>query len=62
MDPHTHQSDELVELGQLMHFPWAKVASIPDVVNSPQLNERGFFIEAADPDSGRSFKYPGSAF
>ena len=46
----------------MMHFPWAKVASIPEVVNSPQLNEREFFIEAADHDSGRSFKYPGAPF
>ena len=58
----THTTDELVELGQMMHFPWAKVASIPEVVNSPQLNEREFFIEAADHDSGRSFKYPGAPF
>jgi crotonobetainyl-CoA:carnitine CoA-transferase CaiB-like acyl-CoA transferase len=57
-----HTTDELVELGQMMHFPWAKVASIPEVVNSPQLNEREFFIEAADHDSSRSFKYPGAPF
>jgi crotonobetainyl-CoA:carnitine CoA-transferase CaiB-like acyl-CoA transferase len=58
----THTVNELVEQGQLMHFPWARVASIPEVVNSPQLNERGFFIEATDPDSGRSFKFPGAPF
>jgi crotonobetainyl-CoA:carnitine CoA-transferase CaiB-like acyl-CoA transferase len=58
----THEVDELVELGQLMHFPWAKVASIPEVVNNPQLNDRGFFIEAIDPDSGKTFKFPGAPF
>jgi benzylsuccinate CoA-transferase BbsE subunit len=58
----THNANELVQLGQLMHFPWAKVASIPEVVSSPQLNERGFFIESIDPDSGKSFKYPGAPY
>jgi benzylsuccinate CoA-transferase BbsE subunit len=58
----THTVNELVEPGQLMHFPWAKVASIPEVVASPQLNKRGFFIEATDPDSGKSFKFPGAPF
>jgi crotonobetainyl-CoA:carnitine CoA-transferase CaiB-like acyl-CoA transferase len=35
-----HDPGELVDLGQLMHFPWAEVDSIPDVVNNLQLNER----------------------
>jgi benzylsuccinate CoA-transferase BbsE subunit len=39
----THTVDELVEKGQLMHFPWAKVASLPEVLNSPQLAARDFF-------------------
>ena len=55
----SHTADELVELGQLMHFPWARVDSIPDVVNSPQLKERGFFRDGFDPDSGRSYRFPG---
>ena len=40
----THTVDELVEKGQLMHFPWAKVTSIPELLESPQLKERGFFV------------------
>jgi len=39
----THAVDELVELGQLMRFPWAKVASVADVLESPQLAARDFF-------------------
>jgi crotonobetainyl-CoA:carnitine CoA-transferase CaiB-like acyl-CoA transferase len=54
-----HAVDELVELGQLMHFPWAKVASISEVVDNPQLNERGFFTEVMDAGSGKSHKFPG---
>lgn len=55
----SHTVAELVEKGQLMRFPWAEVASIPGVAESPQLKERNFFIDLVDPDSGRNFKYPG---
>lgn len=58
----THNANELVELGQLMHFPWAKVATISDVVNNPQLNERGFLVDAIDADSGKKFKFPGAPY
>jgi crotonobetainyl-CoA:carnitine CoA-transferase CaiB-like acyl-CoA transferase len=54
----SHTADELVEQGQLMRFPWAKVASIPQVVENPQLNAREFFVEAVDPSSGRRFIKP----
>jgi len=56
----THTATELVELGQLMHFPWVKIASIPELLDSPQLKERGFFIEVEDPQSGRKYKIPGA--
>jgi len=39
----THHTQELFELGQLMHFPWAPVYSPEDVLNNPQLKARGFF-------------------
>lgn len=55
-----HNVDELVETGQLMHFPWARVSSIQDVVNNPQLNERGFFIDTVDEASGQIYKFPGT--
>ena len=56
----THTATELVELGQLMHFPWAKIASIPELLDSPQLKERGFFVEVEDPQAGRKYKAPGA--
>jgi crotonobetainyl-CoA:carnitine CoA-transferase CaiB-like acyl-CoA transferase len=31
----THSVAELVEKGQLMHFPWAKVSPLPEVYNTP---------------------------
>ena len=56
----THTVAELVEKGQLMHFPWAEVTSIPRLVDSPQLKERNFFIEVEHPKSGRKYKIPGA--
>jgi crotonobetainyl-CoA:carnitine CoA-transferase CaiB-like acyl-CoA transferase len=58
----THCVDELVEQGQLMRFPWARVASIPQVLDNPQFNRRGFFQDATDPASGKTYKYPGLPF
>ena len=55
----THTVNELVETGQLMRFPWAGVASIADVVNSPQLSDRGFFAEAVEPETGKRYPVPG---
>ncbi|GAI06409.1 unnamed protein product, partial [marine sediment metagenome] len=55
----SHTVAELVEQGQLLHFPWAEVASIPGLVNSPQLRERDFFIEVEHHQSGKRYKFPG---
>jgi len=55
-----HNVDELVETGQLMRFSWARVSSIPDVVNNLQLNERGFFVETFDSQQGKNYKFPGT--
>ncbi len=56
----SHTVAELVEKGQLMHFPWAEVTSIPGLVDSPQLKERGFFVEVEHPQSGKKYKFPGA--
>jgi benzylsuccinate CoA-transferase BbsE subunit len=58
----SHSVDELVETGQLMRFPWARVASIPEVMENPQLLARGFFRDAIDPVSGKTYQYLGSPF
>lgn len=55
-----HTAGELVELGQLMRFPWGKVASIPEVAGNPQLIERGFFVEQIDAETGKTYLYPGA--
>jgi benzylsuccinate CoA-transferase BbsE subunit len=52
----THPVAELVAKGQLMHFPWAEVASISQLLASPQLEARGFWTEVEHP--GKKVKFP----
>jgi benzylsuccinate CoA-transferase BbsE subunit len=54
----THTVAELVAKGQLMHFPWAGVASIPELLASPQLEARGFWMEVEH--RGRKYQLPGT--
>lgn len=54
-----HTVAELFEMGQLMRLPWAPVATVADVLKSPQLAARGFFRPVAHPEEGATFIYPG---
>jgi crotonobetainyl-CoA:carnitine CoA-transferase CaiB-like acyl-CoA transferase len=56
----SHSVAELVEPGQLMHFPWAEVTSISGLVASPQLEERDLWVEVQHPESGKRYKFPGA--
>ena len=56
----SHTVAELVEQGQLMHFPWAEVAPISKLVDNPQLKERRFFVEVEHPRTGKRYKFPGA--
>jgi benzylsuccinate CoA-transferase BbsE subunit len=47
---------ELVEKAQLMRFPWAEVASLSDLLASPQLKERKFWLEVEH--QGQKYKLP----
>ncbi len=44
-----YTAEELFTLGQAMHLPWAPVYSVKDVLKSPQLNARQFFVEIDSP-------------
>jgi crotonobetainyl-CoA:carnitine CoA-transferase CaiB-like acyl-CoA transferase len=55
----THSSWELFELGQSMRFPWGPIYSPEEVLENPQLRERGFLIDVNHSEIGASFKYPG---
>ncbi len=46
-----HAVSELAELGQLMHFPWAPVNSLEQVLSSQQLAARHFFTTVSAADS-----------
>jgi crotonobetainyl-CoA:carnitine CoA-transferase CaiB-like acyl-CoA transferase len=58
----THTAQELFELGQLMRFPWAPISSLKDVLDNPQLEARGFFIDVEHPEMKKSISYPGSPY
>jgi crotonobetainyl-CoA:carnitine CoA-transferase CaiB-like acyl-CoA transferase len=57
-----HTAAELFQQGQLMGFPWAPVCSPAEVVESPQLTARGFFVEIEHPEIGNAVKYPGMPY
>ena len=58
----THTAAELFELGQLLHFPWAPVASPKEILSSPQLKARGFFISVPHPEVNAYFTYPATPY
>jgi crotonobetainyl-CoA:carnitine CoA-transferase CaiB-like acyl-CoA transferase len=58
----THTAQELFESGQLMRFPWAPIYPLKEVLNSPQLKARGFFIDVKHPEIKRSISYPGTPY
>ena len=57
-----HAAQELFEQGQLMRFPWAPVYSPKEVLESPQLKSRGFFVEVGHPVVGTFIQYSGAPY
>ncbi|MBN2320356.1 MAG: CoA transferase [Acidobacteria bacterium] len=55
-----HTKQELFELGQAMRFPWAPVATAREILESPQLQSRRFFIESNI--SGKKAFFPGMPY
>jgi crotonobetainyl-CoA:carnitine CoA-transferase CaiB-like acyl-CoA transferase len=53
-----HTRSELFETGQLMQLPWAPVCTLAEVLASPQLAERGYFL----PAKGREGVEPGPPY
>jgi CoA:oxalate CoA-transferase len=45
--------DEIFHAAQALRLPFAPIASPRDVLQSPQLRERGFFAEVEHPQAGR---------
>jgi benzylsuccinate CoA-transferase BbsE subunit len=57
----THNVAELEEKGQLMHFPWAGIRSIPQLLSSPQLEERCYFTDIEVAGTNKRYRAPGVA-
>ncbi len=53
--------DELAHGGQERGFNWGAIRAPDELVDDGHLNDRGFWVEVAHPELGRSFKYPGPA-
>ena len=54
-----YKADELFQLGQLMRLPWAPIQWPNEILASPQLKTRGFFIDLDHPELGSVLSYPG---
>jgi crotonobetainyl-CoA:carnitine CoA-transferase CaiB-like acyl-CoA transferase len=54
-----HSKKELFQLGQAMRFPWAPVETPAEVLESPQLRQRNFFVPTALPGGGPVMPFPG---
>jgi crotonobetainyl-CoA:carnitine CoA-transferase CaiB-like acyl-CoA transferase len=50
---------ELFELGQAMQFPWAPVFTLQEVLHSPQLKTRRFFVRTVLPVDNSIMYVPG---
>ena len=46
---------------QEIGMPWGAIRSMQEILHDPHLEERGFFVDVAHPEVGRSFTYPGPA-
>ncbi len=53
---------ELFELGQAMRFPWAPVMALEEVLDSPQLEARRFFLQTLVPEAGLKIIAPGTPY
>ncbi len=47
-----HTKQELYEIGQGAKFPLGPVLTAPEILESPQLNARGYFVEIDHPAAG----------
>jgi crotonobetainyl-CoA:carnitine CoA-transferase CaiB-like acyl-CoA transferase len=54
-------TDDLYRAAQAKRVPFAIVSTLSDLVDSPHIKARGFFVQFAHPEAG-SFKYPGAPY
>jgi len=53
--------DDLYRAAQARRVPFAPVSTIADLLDSPHLKARGFFVEVAHPQAGK-LTYPGAPY
>lgn len=58
----SHTREEITELGQARHHPWGPVATESEILENPQLWNRGFFVEQEHGDAKTSLIYPGAPY
>ena len=58
----THTRREITERGQAGHHPWGPVATPEELLDNPQLWDRGFFMEVEHPELDATLTYPGAPY
>jgi crotonobetainyl-CoA:carnitine CoA-transferase CaiB-like acyl-CoA transferase len=53
--------DDLYRAAQAKRIPFAPVSTMADLLDSPHLKARGFFVEIAHPEAGAA-RYPGAPY
>ena len=54
-----YKVDDLFQLGQRMRLPWAPIHSPKEILASPQLKARGFFMDFDHSEPGSVISFPG---
>ena len=57
-----HTRQEITDRGQRAHHPWGPALTGAEVLDNPQLWDRGFLIEVEYPEIGNTFVHPGAPF
>ena len=58
----SHTRKEISDWGQERHHPWGPVITEGEILENPQLWERGFFVERQQDNSGKTLVYPGAPY
>ncbi len=57
-----HTRQEITDFGQARHHPWAPAVTPEEVVENPQLWDRGFLTKVEHPEFGATYTYPGAPY
>jgi crotonobetainyl-CoA:carnitine CoA-transferase CaiB-like acyl-CoA transferase len=55
-------TEEAYRGGQRLHMPWGPVRYPEENLHDPHWHDRGFFVEVAHPELGRTVTYPGAPY